>query len=164
MADKKCKKGSRSGAHGDARRAVTTRNKARRAKRLARWLAKRKVANKIKASLKALGKVKSKGRSKFTRPLESDPSVHTILFRNDDGGRSLHEVRIDGCTPEGFTPVSKDESACIHFLTKAGKKWTMRFSEFSFLIPARKIHEADVIVNVLKIAAEQPKPDLVVIS
>lgn len=47
MAENKCKKGKRSGAHGIARQAITTRNKARREKKQARIWKKRRDPERV---------------------------------------------------------------------------------------------------------------------
>ena len=114
------------GPHGDARKAITKRNKERRAKQEAKWLSKRRAKNVGKPKKPSKG-----GNNTIERP---DPSIWSIRFRDQaDGKISI----VDGLRIAGTTETKDDSgiTTTIQFLTKAGKQWTVGFSEFSFVIP-----------------------------
>lgn len=128
MAENKSRKGHRSGAHGDARKAITRKNKERKAKQYAKWLAKRQAINLANAQPKP----EPRGRHAHKKPeifreefivrLHADGSVH-------DG------LTVEGAMPDAyFYPHKDQEDARITFLTRKNKKWTMKLSEFSFII------------------------------
>lgn len=58
------------------------------------------------------------------------PPTFTILLKAE-------KKRVEGLTVEG-TIESEGQEASVVFTTKAGKKWKLHLSEFSFVFPATK--------------------------
>ena len=117
------------GPHGDARKAITKKNKARREKQYAKWLSKRREKN--------AGKPKKPSKGGDNRVTMVDPSSWTIRFRDQADGKIS---QIDGLRINGYTETQTDDGqvTTIQFLTKANKPWTVGFGEFSFVIPPAK--------------------------
>jgi hypothetical protein len=126
-------KSPHSGPHGGTREIVTIRNKVRRAKKRSKWLAKRQEKNAARTT--------KHRRASQPKPPQSpnnkgSDGKHLVLFRGSEG-RSLHLLSIEGTDPEGYNQVDENKPSGVHFLTKANKKWFMRFTEFSFIVLAK---------------------------
>lgn len=138
MAENKNRKRPHSGPHSEARKKITERNALRRAKRYEKWLAKRQAINQ---ALREAGpenpKVKVPRRPKLEEVghvirLHADGSIH--------GGLTVEQAMPDAfhCfSGNSMVPKVSEDVARITFLTPKGKKWTLKFSEFSFLINHR---------------------------
>lgn len=133
MANSK-KPNHRSGPKGPARLKITELNQARRRKK---WLKKRgrlAAKRRFEESLRGPKVIHHKKNPGSNIQGHEPTDVHEIVFRNEDGTRSLHKVRVIGSDPEGYSPIPKDGHARIHFeVVGTGKKWSMGLNEFSFL-------------------------------
>lgn len=126
-----CKKGHRSGAHGLARNTITSRNKARFAKRYAKKLARLKAKRSVLPEvIKIIHRKQNPGSNEMGHERRD---LHTIRF-NEDKVSIIDGLTIEGSDPEGYSLVKPGSQCGVRFITKAGKRWFLPFKSFSFLI------------------------------
>jgi hypothetical protein len=132
---------------------ITQRNKERRAKRLAAFLLssrclKRQENAKLRKEQKRLRKINSPSYKPGSNIME-DREKGELSIRLHSTGEVFHGLTVDSVedSKRDTSTLPKEhqhgakgsvkEPGRICFITPAGKKWLMNFSEFSFLIKAK---------------------------
>jgi hypothetical protein len=150
MAENKTKKSTRSPDEKKLFRSRTDINKARRAKAYAKWLAdpKREQRRLIREG-KNLAKRAAHAAMRNYKPgpslIDPKPEIPTVIIKVYEG-KDYHELTVeqvvDGPRDTSKLPKEHKQGAYgslisnggVTFLTRAGKKWHMKFSEFQFVI------------------------------